>query len=63
MPTFFEMISMLWNNGSRTGLWNLILTSVKYILRITRKRNPVIFRYKQELNVTNAAKYLGVISK
>ena len=28
--TFFKMISMLWNNGSRTGLWNLIPTSVKY---------------------------------
>ena len=37
------------------------------VLRITRKRNPVIFPYKlhnKELNVTNAAKYLGVtISK
>ena len=36
-------------------------------LRITCKRNPVIFPYKlhkKELNVTNAAKYLGVtISK
>ena len=30
MPTFFKMISMLWNNGSRTGLWNLIPTNVKY---------------------------------
>ena len=33
------------------------------VLRITRKRNPVIFPYKlhkKELNVTNAAKYLGV---
>ena len=37
------------------------------VLRITRKRNPVIFPYKlhnKELNVTNAAKYLCVsISK
>ena len=37
------------------------------VLRITRKRNPVIFPYKlhkKELNVTNAAKYPGVtISK
>ena len=37
------------------------------VLRITRKRNPVIFPYKlhnKELNVTNAAKYIGVtISK
>ena len=37
------------------------------VLIITRKRNPVIFPYKlhnKELNVTNAAKYLGVtISK
>ena len=37
------------------------------VLRKTCKRNPVIFPYKQhkkELNVTNAAKYLGVtISK
>ena len=37
------------------------------VLGITRKRNPVIFPYKlhkKELNVTNAAKYLGVtISK
>ena len=37
------------------------------VLGITRKRNPVIFTYKlhnKELNVTNAAKYLGVtISK
>ena len=37
------------------------------VLRITRKRNPVIFPYelhKKELNITNAAKYLGVtISK
>ena len=37
------------------------------VLRITRKRNPVIFPYKlhsKELNVTNVAKYLGVtISK
>ena len=34
------------------------------VLRITRcKRNPVIFPYKlhkKELNVTNAAKFLGV---
>ena len=37
------------------------------VLRITRKINPVIYPYKlhnKELNVTNAAKYLGVtISK
>ena len=36
------------------------------VLRITRKRNPVIFPYKlhKKLNVTNAAKYLGLtISK
>ena len=37
------------------------------VLRIARKRNPVIFPYKlhnKELHVTNAAKYLGVtISK
>ena len=37
------------------------------VLRITRKRNPVIFPYKlhrNELNVTNATKYLRVtISK
>ena len=33
------------------------------VLRITRKRDPVFFPYKlhnKELNVTNAAKYLGV---
>ena len=32
------------------------------VLRITRKRNPVFFPYKlhnKELNVTNAAKYIG----
>ena len=37
------------------------------VLRITRKRHPVIFPYKlhnKELNVTNASKYIGVtISK
>ena len=27
---FFKTISMLWNNGSGTGPWNLIPTSVKY---------------------------------
>ena len=43
--------------------WNMEFNSDKCeVLRITRKRNPVLFPYK--LNVTNAAKYLGVtISK
>ena len=44
--------------------WSIEFNSDKCeILRITRKRNPVIFPYelpKKELNVTNAAKYLGV---
>ena len=48
--------------------WSMEFNSDKCeVLRITRKRNPVIFPYKlhnKELNVTNAAKYLGVnISK
>ena len=48
--------------------WSMEFNSDKCeVLRITRKRNPVIFPYKlhkRELNVTNAAKYLGVtISK
>ena len=45
--------------------WSMEFNSDKCeVLRITRKRNPVIFPYKlhkKELNVTNAAKYLGVI--
>ena len=44
--------------------WSMEFNSDKCeVLRITRKRNPVIFPYKlhkKELNVTNAAKYLGV---
>ena len=44
--------------------WSVEFNSDKCeVLRITRKRNPVIFPYKlhnKELNVTNAAKYLGV---
>ena len=44
--------------------WSMEFNSDKCeVVRITRKRNPVIFPYKlhlQELNVTNAAKYLGV---
>ena len=48
--------------------WSMEFNSDKCeVLRITRKRNLVIFPYKlhkKELNVTNAAKYLGVtISK
>ena len=48
--------------------WSMAFNSDKIeVLRITRKRNPVIFPYKlhkKELNVTNAAKYIGVtISK
>ena len=48
--------------------WSMEFNSDKCeVLRITPKRNPVIFPYKlhnKELNVTNAAKYLGVtISK
>ena len=48
--------------------WSMAFNSDKIeVLRITRKRNPVIFPYKlhkKELNVTNAAKYLGLtISK
>ena len=48
--------------------WSMEFNSDKCeVLRITRKRNPVIFPHKlhkKELNVTNAAKYLGVtISK
>ena len=48
--------------------WSMEFNSDKCeVLRITRKRNPVIFPYKlhnKELNITNAAKYLGVtISK
>ena len=44
--------------------WSMEFNSDKYeVLRIARKRNAVIFPYKlhkKELNVTNAAKYLGV---
>ena len=44
--------------------WSMEFNSDKCeVLRITRKRNPVIFPYKlhnKELNVTNAATYLGV---
>ena len=48
--------------------WSMEFNSDKCeVLRITRKRNPVIFPYElhtKELNITNAAKYLGVtISK
>ena len=48
--------------------WSMEFNSDKCeVLRITRMRNPVIFPYtlhNKELNVTNAAKYLGVtISK
>ena len=50
------------------SIWSMEFNSDKCeVLRITRKRNLVIFPYKphkKELNVTNAAKYLGVtISK
>ena len=44
--------------------WSMEFNSDKCeVLRISRKRNPVIFPYKlhkKELNVTNATKYLGV---
>ena len=43
--------------------WSMEFNSDKCeVLRITRKRNPVIFLYKlhnKEINVTNAAKYIG----
>ena len=48
--------------GPQFPLWSSISDKCD-VLRITRKRNPVIFPYKlhkKELNVTNAAKYLGV---
>ena len=45
--------------------WSMEFNSDKCeVLRKTRKKNPVIFPYqlhKKELNVNNAAKYLGVI--